>query len=273
MIGRIFQRPPKTPRSCCRCYSSRATPHRALAVIPAFLTSAEQDLLLQHSLRLLDSPARTTAAGRKKRREWVKAHPEWDGRGFPPDEATVWEEGHFDGVIKQYREMLVREGQWGNEASPGTALATVLDKVYALLPPPPSSSSSSPGSASRASPPSHLIMHLLHLSSTGAIHPHVDNLEAFGRTIAGVSLGGARVMRFKQVSEPGDEGTSRDGPREFDVLLEPGSAYVQSEPLRTHYTHEVLEKAVWEGCEVGGTQRLSIMLRDRLPSDVNAAGY
>lgn len=43
----------------------------------------------------------------------------------------------------------------------------------------------------------------------------------------GVSLGGERVMRFKQVSEPG-EGMIKDGPSEFEVLLEPGSAYVQA---------------------------------------------
>ncbi|BGP44056.1 hypothetical protein JCM10449v2_008113 [Rhodotorula kratochvilovae] len=259
MVTRSLMRPIRATRSCCRCYSARAPSHPALSVIPAFLSWPEQDLLLEHSLRLLDSPSRTTAAGRKTRRAWVKAHPEWDGRGFPADEATAWEEGHFDGVIKRYREMLVREGQWGDAAAPGTPLANALEKVYSLLPPPPSSSSTA---APPASPPSHLIMHLLHLSSTGAIYPHVDNLEAFGRTIAGVSLGGERVMRFKQVSEPG-EGMPRDGPEEFEVLLESGSA----EPLRTHYTHEVLEKAEWQGREVGGTQRLSIMLRDRLPVD------
>lgn len=37
--------------------------------------------------------------------------------------------------------------------------------------------------------------------------------------------------------------------------------HVHSEPLRTHYTHEVLHMADWDGRQVGGTQRLSIMLR------------
>ncbi|GAA5944449.1 hypothetical protein JCM3775_006636 [Rhodotorula graminis] len=261
----------------CRCYSARATSsHPALVTLPSFLSASEHDLLLEHSLRLLDSPARTTAAARKKRREWVKAHPGWDGGAasaartarFLPDEATLWEEGHFDGVIKLYREMLVRDGQWGDEAREGTPLAAALDKVYSLLPPP---SSSPPSPSPRPSPPSHLSLHLLHLSSRGSIAPHVDNLDAFGRTIAGVSLGGERVMRFKRVSDPGTDGdvepALRDGPSEFEVLLEPGSAYVQSEPLRTHYTHEVLETATWDGRQVGGTQRLSLMLRDRVPGD------
>lgn len=39
-----------------------------------------------------------------------------------------------------------------------------------------------------------------------------------------------------------------------------------SEPLRTHYTHEVLETAEYNGRIVGGTQRLSIMLRVRCSS-------
>ncbi|BGP28233.1 hypothetical protein JCM10295v2_007220 [Rhodotorula toruloides] len=140
------------------------------------------------------------------------------------DEAYVWEEGHFDGVIKQYREMLVREGMWEKVADGDeqAGLAEALEKVYSLLPPPPQSLSQSTPSLSSLSPPQHLIMHVLHLSSRGAIYPHVDNLEAFGRTIIGISLGGPRVMRFKQVSEPQD-GIVKDGPSDFEVLLEPGT--------------------------------------------------
>lgn len=145
------------------------------------------------------------------------------------DEAYGWEEAHFDGVISKYREMLVREGAWGEEGEKGE-LAELLEKVYSLLPPP-QTTTSAPSPVDPTTPPPspspHLIMHLLHLSSRGAIYPHVDNLEAFGRTIAGVSLGGERVMRFKQVSDVG-EGMERDGPSEFEVLVKPGSAYIQS---------------------------------------------
>ncbi|GAA5909553.1 hypothetical protein JCM6882_003453 [Rhodosporidiobolus microsporus] len=264
----------RVARRCCRCYSTStaariATPHPALSLIPSFLTLPEQSLLLRHSLRLLDSPSRATAAGRKRRREWVKANPSWTpDEGFMADEAYAWEEAHFDGVISKYREMLVRGGAWGEAGEQGE-LADVLAKVYSLLPPPSSSSpsSTSPSSfTSSASPPSHLIMHLLHLSSRGAIYPHVDNLEAFGRQIVGISLGGERVLRFKQVSEPGEGEPKNEGPSVFEVLVGPGSAYIHGEPLRTHYTHEVLETADWEGRKVGGSQRLSIMLRDRLAS-------
>ncbi|CEQ40856.1 SPOSA6832_02519 [Sporobolomyces salmonicolor] len=269
-------RPASTPlATCSRCLSTAATriistPHPALSLTPLFLSSDEQSLLLHHSLALLDSPSRTSSAGRKRRRTWLKAHPTWAPdsdrlRGFMDDEAYEFEQGHFDGVIRGYREMLVREGLWEQAAKDHTAareLARVLARAYALLPPP-APSPPAPSPASPLSPPPHLIVHLLHLSSTGSIQPHVDNLEAFGRTIVGVSLGGERIMRFKQVSGA-PEGTMQ-GPAEFEVLVESGSAYVQQEPLRTHYTHEVLEGGSWEGRRVGGTQRLSIMLRDRLP--------
>ncbi|GAA5993425.1 hypothetical protein JCM10908_002182 [Rhodotorula pacifica] len=266
---------PRAVRSCCcrRTLTTKsASPHPALTVLPDFLTTDEQSTLLRHSLRLLDSPSRTTSAGRKKRREWIRANSSWDARnGFMGDEAYDWEEAHFDSVIKQYREMLVREGMWDppEGAEPlkdAKELDAALQKIYALLPPSPSSSLGSPSNEKPASPPSHLILHLLHLSSKGAIYPHVDNLEAFGRTIVGISLGGERVMRFKRVEGEADAKVADDsGPANFDVLLGPGSAYVQNEPLRTYYTHEVLETAEWDGRMFGGTQRLSIMLRDRLP--------
>ncbi|TKA51447.1 hypothetical protein B0A53_05360 [Rhodotorula sp. CCFEE 5036] len=247
------------------------SPHPALTILPDYLDANEQSLLLRHSLRLLDSPSRTTSAGRKRRREWIKSNPTWGG-GFIGDEAYDWEEAHFDSVIKQYREMLVREGMWEFQptgAEPlGDAkeLEAALNKIYALLPPSTHASSATGAPAATpptTSPPSHLILHLLHLSSRGAIYPHVDNLEAFGRTIVGISLGGERIMRFNRV-QSADAKVNDSGPANFDVLLSPGSAYIQNEPLRTYYTHEVLESAKWHGRVVGGTQRLSIMLRDKL---------
>ncbi|GAA5861762.1 hypothetical protein JCM1840_005256 [Sporobolomyces johnsonii] len=258
--------------TCSRCLSTAIprqipTPHPALSLTPSFLSADEQSLLLHHSLALLDSPSRTSSAARKRRRTWLKANPTWAPdsdrlRPFMDDEAYEFEQGHFDGVIRGYREMLVRDGLWDQVAKDDAAtteLARVLERVYSLLPPPSSSPSAPSQASSPLSPPPHLIMHLLHLSSTGSIQPHVDNLDAFGRTIVGVSLGGERIMRFKQVTDT-PEGTAQ-GPAEFEVLVESGSAYVQQEPLRTHYTHEVLECGSWEGRRVGGTQRLSIMLR------------
>ncbi|KAK4704023.1 hypothetical protein P7C70_g2191, partial [Phenoliferia sp. Uapishka_3] len=239
-----------------------SSPHAALTLLPKFLSTFEQSTLLQASLSLLQQPALTSSSSRKLYRSYTKtlSSPP-DLKTFPPDSAFDFEKRHFDGVISGYREVLLRKGSWHGEE-----LGKVLQRLYALLPAKPLATGEE---AKRivgwpddektpmtdADPPNHLIAHLLHLSSEGAIWPHVDNKEAFGSTIVGVSLGGERVMRFKRVEGEGIE--------EFDVLLEPGSVYIQRDPLRTNYTHEIPAKAMWEGREVGGTQRMSLMLRVR----------
>ncbi|GAA6010523.1 hypothetical protein JCM11491_006979 [Sporobolomyces phaffii] len=248
-----------------------STPHPSLTIIPQFLSGGEQSLLLAHSLALLDSPSRTTSAGRKKRKAWLKANPMHDPKrdGFMHDDAYEFEEGHFDGVIRNYREMLVRDGHFAatfpsDDSTQHERIEQVLAKVYSLLPPTSTAQTGTSSPSSALDPPPHLIMHLLHLASNGRIFPHVDNLEAFGRTIVGVSLGGGeRVMKFHQVSEPSSASSPPlpRGPKEFEVLVPSGSAYIQQESLRTHYTHEVFDQSTWQGRTVGGTQRLSIMLR------------
>lgn len=91
--------------------------------------------------------------------------------------------------------------------------------------------------------------HLLHLSTNGAIAPHVDNVDASGSIIMGVSLGSPRVLRMvRRASRPvsGVEGrhasphsseTELGSDEEstgkvstataFEVLLSPGSVYIQ----------------------------------------------
>ncbi|ORY47090.1 hypothetical protein BCR35DRAFT_285177 [Leucosporidium creatinivorum] len=256
---------PRLP-TLARCYSKLTTaPHPALHILPAFLAPSAQQLLLTASLALLAAPSRSTSHARKIARQWKKANPSWTPEhGFMSAEAYEWEEGHFDGVIEGYREMLVRAEMYD---SANQDLVSVLQELYRLLPPSEDAPSPSPSPPTAAvDPPAHLLMHLLHLAPHGEIRPHVDNKEAFGRTIVGLSLGGERVMRFRRAEGEGEAADApQEGPEEFEVLLRPGDVYVQSEPLRTHYTHEVLKTSQWEGREVGGTQRLSIMLRDKLP--------
>lgn len=139
-------------------------------------------------------------------------------------EAYEWHEGHFDGVIEGYREMLVRAGMYDGASA---ELSDVLQKLYALLPPSQDTPAPSPP-ATAADPPSHLLMHLLHLAPHGEIRPHVDNQEAFGRTIVGLSLGGERVMRFRRAQVEAEVAEApQEGPEEFEVLLRPGDVYVQ----------------------------------------------
>ena len=60
--------------------------------------------------------------------------------------------------------------------------------------------------------------HLLHLASDGEVLPHIDNVEASGSFILGVSLGANRIMHMEAVDNAEDS---------FDVLLESGSVYIQ----------------------------------------------
>lgn len=62
------------------------------------------------------------------------------------------------------------------------------------------------------------MMHALHLAPTGRIDPHVDNLDASGSVILGVSLGADRILRLQS------ENDKRDG---WEVFLKSGSVYVQ----------------------------------------------
>ena len=80
--------------------------------------------------------------------------------------------------------------------------------------------------------------HILHLASEGEIfvsgkslkntrvmvltpqfmQPHVDNVDASGSWILGVSLGNTRILRLECATDPSDK---------FEILLPSGSIYIQ----------------------------------------------
>lgn len=210
--------------------------HRSLQLIPNFLPAPTQTLLLWHSLKLLSSPTQTTSASRKQLRTWLKqnpdfptdppsptqptpppaSHPEWP---FPAPAALAWSGAHFDGVISQYREMLVRPGNWPKDSP---VLTDALHKLYDLIPP----ATGAPAvDRTNPDPPPHVLLHLLHLSGEGEIRPHVDNLEASGGTIVSLSLGGERLLRFEKTDQHGGPGEGE--PDKLEVLLEPGMVNIQ----------------------------------------------
>ena len=143
---------------------------------------------------------------------------------FAPDDVYDWQPRHFDGgvhahrpnssteadvttVISSYREMnLSSWPQLSNDEA--DRLSKVLRKVYSLLP------SGQTADIGLAGPP-HLLTHLLHLSSTGFILPHVDNIEASAGTIVGISLGAERDLVLE------------DGENRIEIRLRAGSAYLQ----------------------------------------------
>ena len=121
--------------------------------------------------------------------------------------------------------------------------------------------------------------HLLHLSSSGEILPHVDNLDASGSWILGISLGSSRVMRIESPANDADT---------FDILLPSGSVYIQRhvaligenydadrtyrDKLRYKYRHSILKNDTFrDGVPTGG-QRISIMIRVLVPSSVAFRG-
>lgn len=108
---------------------------------------------------------------------------------------TPYDQGHYDGVIKNYREMHV--SAWPEDQPRLSALLDRLRRFHFEEP---------------------IQYHILHLASNGEIHPHVDHTEAFGSWIIGVSLGADRTLRLeKEVS---------DRELVYDVILPSGSIYV-----------------------------------------------
>ena len=109
---------------------------------------------------------------------------------------TPYDQGHYDGVIKNYREMHV--SAWPEDQPRLSELLNRLRQFHSEEP---------------------IQYHVLHLATDGEIHPHVDHLEAFGSWIVGVSLGSERILRLeKEISG-----------RKFvhDVTLPSGSVYTQ----------------------------------------------
>jgi alkylated DNA repair protein alkB family protein 7 len=115
-------------------------------------------------------------------------------------------QGHYDSVIHDYRETLLSSVP----PSPSPSLTSLLARLYSLLP------GLSLDDANSLPPPG-TSTHLLHLSPKGAILPHVDNLEASGSVILGLSLGAERTMRLKK----------KDGAGGWEVKLPSASVYLQ----------------------------------------------
>lgn len=114
-------------------------------------------------------------------------------------------------MIHDYRETLLSS----LPPSPSSDLKSLLTRLYSLLP-------DLEGEVSEDKlPPPKTTTHLLHLSPKGAILPHVDNLEASGSVILGLSLGAERTMRLKH----------KDGEGGWELRLPSGSVYLQRSVL------------------------------------------
>ena len=124
--------------------------------------------------------------------------------------AKVRAQGHFDSVIRRYRECLLSSLPPPSPSYP--ELTPLLNRAYALLPSSPQINDGSAGG-----PPKEALTHVLHLSPEGEILPHVDNLDASGGVIVGICLGAERILRLRK----------KGGAEGWDIRLPNGCAYVQ----------------------------------------------
>ncbi|CAE6480758.1 unnamed protein product [Rhizoctonia solani] len=227
-------------------------PSNSFVIYPYFLSTEEQEILLKASLAKLGGRRRQRRHASEEVASELPGHSghAW-GELFGTDKDYTFEEGHFDGVIRDYREVTV--SAWPQSSPLG--LSRVLLRLYELvdfentLP--------DPGLIT----PPNIQTHVLHLASTGAILPHVDNIEASGSVIAGVSLGNTRVLRLTQSTTDSIEAS-------FDVLLESGSVYIQRDNIRYKWKHEIPNVTDFRDRRIGGGQRISVMLRDKHRSPV-----
>ena len=144
--------------------------------------------------------------------------------------------GHYDSVIHHFRESLLSTIPPSPSSTPHQPYTwpnskSLMQRIYALLPSP-ASSSSNPD-PNDTFPPAGSSTHVLHLARNGNIQAHVDNVDASGSVIIGVSLGAERVLRLreKRESDPASAGEEVGGGGDerggWDVLLPNGSLYIQ----------------------------------------------
>ncbi|KIM32343.1 hypothetical protein M408DRAFT_326942 [Serendipita vermifera MAFF 305830] len=215
--------------------SAAATPPAGFTYISPFLNRHEQVVLTKAALNHLDGLG--THSARRKLKRALSGGINHDELGFlPEDSCYQFEEGHFDGVIRKFREARITDSQWSSFGD--SQLDNIIGRLRSLFP-----------------TDATLQFQVLHLASEGEILPHVDNVDASGSVIMGVSLGSGRVLRLED-----------DHGRRWDQLLEPGSCYIQSGTVRYEYKHSILKAGPLDATSHASRQRLSVMIRD-MPID------
>ena len=168
-----------------------------------------------------------------------------------------YEDGHWDAVIKLYKEMEVQDARMPPaikdifERVRGVIRATLQDDNIIFLP-----------------------THVIDLDSKGDIGAHVDSVKFSGDFISGLSLLSSRILRQSPV---GGENMTEEQRQQvetrkpFNVLLPPRSLYIFRNTLRYEYDHAILGSAqmkelnITDGPDV--SRRVSLMFRDIHPSD------
>ncbi|KAF9001895.1 hypothetical protein BDQ17DRAFT_1244136 [Cyathus striatus] len=192
---------------------------------PSFFSFDEQKCLLDAALTKLDSMESRRSRQRRRQHPRVINTSGSIQQMFYPDDCYEFQEGHFDGVIRRYREMHL--SSWSDNDVPGLSLA--LQRLYSLC------------------PTSCIQTHLLHLASDGEILPHIDNVSASGVWILGASFGEERILTLDNKST------------DYEIALPSGSVYLQSDHIRYTFRHSIKGSRNDENHTT--RQRLSIMVR------------
>ncbi|KAF8558394.1 hypothetical protein OG21DRAFT_1455367 [Imleria badia] len=224
---KLFSKHLSTVRRLTFVRSSNKLLPEDFTFFPRFFDIHEQRLLLTAALSQLD--ATESIRVRRLQVDYRARNPVSDSAPveglFLPDRCYTFHEGHYDNVIRDYREMHLTS--WPESKLPG--LTPVLDRLRALY------------------PSKNTQAHLLHLASSGEILPHIDNTSASGKWILGVSLGSTRTLRMKSQNSTESES--------FDIMLPSGSVYLQRDDIRYHWRHAILPST---------GQRISIIIRVRV---------
>ncbi|CAM0141414.1 unnamed protein product [Umbelopsis sp. WA50703] len=143
--------------------------------------------------------------------------------------------GHFDHVIHQYRECSA--SHWGKQDD--FMKNFIKTRVYSLFP----------------DQWEWLDPHILDLDSRGEIKAHVDNIEYSGSVVAGLCLLSPAIMKLRHQHDPNNQ---------LDVLLEPGTFYIQRDSVRYAFTHEItFDNSTWNGEQIDRGRRISLLFRDK----------
>ncbi|RUS14896.1 hypothetical protein BC937DRAFT_93179 [Endogone sp. FLAS-F59071] len=217
--------------------------HHDLLLFPEFLSEPEHDFLV-------------SACDRKLKRSLGSA--------------AQYEQGHFDGVIRGYREC--EASYWGKDDA---RVREILQRVFGLLP----------------EEWEWLNPHILDLEAKGEILAHMDNADVSvfllicvasivsfhtfihlvspslisssrrncqysGSVVAGLCLLSPAVMRLRHKA---------DSECRFDVLLEPRALYIQRNSIRYDFTHEIpgSDGQWWQGEKIEKDRRISLIVRDK----------
>ncbi|KAJ3333374.1 Alpha-ketoglutarate-dependent dioxygenase alkB 7, mitochondrial [Blyttiomyces sp. JEL0837] len=228
----IHPQPDSSHLDFTTCDPSLVPPATDVQVFPGFLSPEEQTVLVEACDRKLKRLARGPYA-----------------------------EGHFDNVIKGYKEATI--SSWAQQRlspkSPppsANSWAAEDEKVIAIMDRFRNAMNDVIGGDQL---PTWISPHILELrEGDSGIGAHVDNVQASGDIVAGLCLLSPAVMIFRHTQNQDSY---------FSALLPPGCMYFQRGAARFNFTHEIPispDQHVFKGEPIRRGRRISIMIRDEL---------